>query len=352
MQKTIVLSKRPGPEFPKDISLLQLKYQQIPSINELNKNENLILIKVYFISVDPVMRVWMSGAKTYLPSLPLNETMFAFGIGEVVHSNNKKFKKGDIVTGELKMAQYSLIDISKDKFLSKIPFLIPEIPLHYYLNVIGINGFTAYQGLIGVGKAKKGETVVVSAAAGATGIFVCQFAKNLGCRVIGLTGSEVKCQFLLKELGIDGVINYTEENNLKEALERNCPNGIDVYFDNVGEEILDTVLALMNVNGRIALSGAMKTYKNRVGLVNYPQIIFKRIMMRGFTFNECFDNLGESVGFILELIREKKLIIKEEILEGLEKAPIGLQKLFLRQNIGKILIKVDENYQEKNNSKL
>ena len=201
MQTTIKLVKRPGSDFPHDLSLFQSKRETLPSTEELDKNENNLLVKVLFLSIDPVMRVWMSGAKTYLPPLNLNETMFAFGIGEVVHSRNKRFKKGDIVSGALKMQEFCLLDIEKD-FITKIPFLIPDIPLHYYLNVLGINGFTAYQGLISIGQPKPGETVVVSTAAGATGIFVCQFAKSLGCRVVGLTGSETKCEFLRKDLGI------------------------------------------------------------------------------------------------------------------------------------------------------
>ena len=355
MQTCIKLVKRPGPSFPNDLSLFEKRQESLPSIEELKKNENYILIKVLYISVDPVMRVWMSGAKTYLPALDLNETMFAFGIGEVIHSMTKRFKKGEIVSGCLKMQEYCLIDLEKDLFLTKIPFLLPDVPLHYYLNVLGINGFTAYQGLITIGKPKAGETVVVSTAAGATGIFVCQFAKSLGCRVVGLTGSEEKCEFLKKELGVDVAINYKTEKCIRAAFKKYCPKGIDVYFDNVGEDILDAVLASMNNNGRIALSGAMKTYndyKGRGGLKNYHTIISRRIIMRGFTFNECFENLGEVVGFILEQIKENKLIVKEEILVGLEKAPLGLQKLFLNQNIGKVLVKVGERENAKNNSKL
>ena len=355
MHKTIVLSKRPGPEFPQDVSFLSLREQKTSSIEELENNKNLILIKVHYISIDPVMRVWMSGAKTYIPSLSLNEIMYAFGLGEVVYTKNKKFKKGDIVIGVLKMQEFCLVDLSKDKSITKIPFLIPGVPLHYYLNVLGINGFTAYQGLITVGQPKTGETVVVSTAAGATGIFVCQFAKSLGCRVVGLTGSDEKCQFLTNELKIDGVINYNKEERIRDALKKLCPKGIDVYFDNVGEDILDAVLSLMNNYGRIALCGATKTYNNynqRAGLRNYHVIVSKRIIMKGFTFDECFEKIGETFGFILEQIQNKKLIIKEEILEGLEKAPLGLQKLFLNKNIGKVLIKVNLNYSEKNNSKL
>ena len=312
MQNTVILAKRPGPEFPKDLSLFEFKQQKLLTPEEFQKNENLILVKVFFISIDPVMRVWISGAKTYLPSLALNETMFAFGIGEVINSNNKRFSKGDIVTGVLKMQQFCLIDITKDTFISKIPFLIPGIPLHYYLNVIGINGFTSYYGLIAVGKPKVGETVVVSTAAGATGILVCQFAKSLGCRVVGLTGSDEKCEFLRTELGVDAVINYNKEKNIKAAFKKQCPKGIDIYFDNVGEDILDAVLAVMNDHGRIALSGAMKTYNNykeRSGLKNYNVIISKRIVMRGFTFNECFENMGEVIGFILEQIKDKKFLL-------------------------------------------
>lgn len=357
MQKAILLTKRPGPEFPQDISLFELKHQKILNSDELEKLSNPLLIKVYYFSIDPVMRVWMSGAKTYLPSLPLNEPIFAFGIGEVQFSKSENFKKGDIVIGALKMQEYCLIDLSEydDKMIAKIPILLPGIPLRYYLNIIGINGFAAYQGLIKVGQPKPGETVVVSTAAGATGIFVCQFAKNLGCKVVGLTSSDEKCQFLIKELGIDSVINYKTEHNIKQALKKNCPKGIDIYFDNVGEDMLDAVLANMNIYGRIALSGATKIYNNfnqRIGLKNYSVIIHKRLIMRGFTYNECFENLGEVFGFILRLINEKKLVIKEEILDGLEKAPLGLQKLFLNQNVGKILIKVDQNFKEKNDSKL
>lgn len=353
MQKQLSLIKRPNADFPKDLSLFQISFQEIPEINK--NNESSVLVKVIYISIDPVMRVWMSGAKTYLPSLALNEPMYAFGVGEIINSRSKNFKKGDIVSGVLRIQEYCVIDVSTDKYLQKIPFLLPGIPLTYYLNIIGINGFTAYQGLVNVCKPKKGETVVVSTAAGATGVFVCQFAKKLGCRVVGLTGSEEKKRFLLEELGIDAVINYNLSKNIKSSLKENCPKGIDIYFDNVGEDVLDAVLALMNDYGRISLSGAMKTYnsyRDRAGLKNYHVIISKRILMRGFTFNECFEDLGEVMSFILEMIQEKKLVVKEEILDGIENAPLGLQKLFTSKNIGKVLVKVDKNFREKNFSKL
>lgn len=353
MQKQLSLIKRPDSGFPKDLSLFQISLQEIPGINR--DNENSVLVKVIYISIDPVMRVWMSGAKTYLPSLALNETMYAFGVGEIVNSQSKNFKKGDIVSGVLRIQEYCVIDVSTHKHLQKIPFLFPGIPLSYYLNILGINGFTAYQGLVNICKPKKGETVVVSTAAGATGIFVCQFAKKLGCRVVGLTGSEEKKRFLLDGLGVDAVINYNLSKNIKNSLKENCPKGIDVYFDNVGEDVLDAVLALMNDYGRVALSGATKiynSYNNRTGLKNYHVIISKRILMRGFTFNECLENLPEVMSFILEMIQENKLIIKEEILEGIENAPLGLQKLFMSKNIGKVLIKIDKNFKEKNFSKL
>lgn len=349
MQNCVILSRRPDSLFPHDLSCFELRKDKIPEINEID--EKVLVVKVLYLSIDPVMRVWMSGAKTYLPPIPLKEPIWAFGIGEVVYSKNKNFAKGDLVNGVLKSQEYCITRVS---FVQKF-LMIPGIPLSYYLNIIGINGFTAYQGIVSIGKPKEGETVVVSTAAGATGIYACQFAKRLGCRVVGLTGSDEKKKFLIEVLGIDVAINYNSEKNIRDSLKSACTKGIDIYFDNIGEDILDAVLSLMNDNGRIALSGAMKTYNNyneRTGIKNFPLIISKRILMRGFTFNECFANLGDVVRFILDMINEKKIVIKQEILEGIDKLPEGLQKLFKSQNIGKVLIKVDKNFRERNDSKL
>ena len=355
MQNTqIILTSRPGSNFPKDLTLFKTTRTQI-NIDSLPADS--IALKTLFISVDPVMRVWLSGARTYLPPLELNTPMYAFGVATVIKSNSNDYKVGDLVFTNTKMQQYFIVNLDEGStVLNKLDNLEGISP-HHYLNTLGNNGLTAYFGLFGICKIKAGQTVVISTAAGATGIIACQLAKLHGCTVVALTGNDEKKKFLLETLKVDHCINYRtlveegpEKNpektlvELVKAFKKACPKGVHAYFDNVGEYMLDAVLAVMRDFGRVALCGALasyKDYKARAGIKNYNVIISKRLFVKGFVFYEALEVIDEFKSKMNTYLKENKIIVKEEILEGLEQAPVGLQRLFLGDNIGKILIKAD-----------
>lgn len=350
----ILVGSRPGNDFPKDLSLFRtvrttLNFDKIPN--------DCVVLKTLFISVDPVMRVWLSGAKTYLPSLEINTPMYAFGVAKIIKSTSEDYKVGDLVVTNTKMQQYFLVNLNEGTtILNKIDNTEGISP-HHYLNTLGNNGLTAFYGLFGICQIKPGQTVVISTAAGATGLIACQLAKLHGCRVVALTGGDDKKKFLLETVKVDYCINYRtlvqdgpEKNpdktfiELIKELKKACPKGVHAYFDNVGEYMLDAVLAVLRDFGKVALCGALasyKDYKSRAGIKNYNVIISKRLFVKGFVFVEALEMVDEFKAKMTGYLKENKIIIKEEILEGLEQAPLGLQRLFLGDNIGKILIKVD-----------
>jgi len=305
-------------------------------------------VKVLYFSVDPINRVWVV-AKTYIDKVELNHVMSAFGVGQILKSNDPAYKPGDIVFGMLQWSTYMVTTQKKSQFY-KLPKIYPYP--HHFLGVLGLNGWTAYFGLKKIGNVKEGETVVVSTAAGATGELVCGLAKIWKCRVIGIAGSQEKCKYVTDVLKADGCINYITTKSLHTELKELCPKGIDVYFDNVGEAILDTVLGLINDRARIILCGAMSTYNSfeeRRGIANYSRLIMRRGKMEGLmTFiyaNEFADASKEILGYM----QDGSLQYRETIVEGVENAPKALKTLFDRKNIGRVMIKVS-NMEE--NSKL
>ncbi len=296
-----------------------------------------VLIKVLYLSLDPAMRGWMNEGKSYIEPVKLGEVMRAGGIGEVVASNNPKFAPGDFVAGTPGVQTYCLTD---GKGFTKVD---PKLaPLTTYLNVLGMPGMTAYFGLLESGQPKAGETVVVSGAAGAVGATVGQVAKIKGCRVVGIAGGAEKCQMVINELGFDDCIDYKNED-VRVGLKRACPDGVDVYFDNVGGEILDTVLTRINLHARIVICGAISQYNNTTaikGPSNYLSLLVNRARMEGIVVFDYAPRYKEGATTMAGWMKEGKLKSKEHIEEGIDRFPEVLMKLFKGENFGKLVLKV------------
>lgn len=300
--------------------------------------EGQVRVAVKYLSIDPAMRVWMSEQKSYWPPVALGEVMRSAGIGEVVESNNEKLPVGAWVSG-MTGAQNELL--SDGKGLQR--FDAGKLPHPgWALSVFGATGLTAYFGLVEIGAVKTGETVVVSAASGAVGSAVVQIARNLGCRVIGLAGGPQKCAYVKDELGADAIIDYKNEN-IAAALKQHCPDGIDVYFDNVGGDILDAVLKRLRLKARIVLCGGISQYNagsDARGPANYLSLISARARMEGFVVIDYLHRSGEAMAVMAPWAQAGKLSSKLDIVEGLENFPEALRRLYSGQNFGKQLVKI------------
>jgi len=298
-----------------------------------------VAVRVLYLSLDPTNRIWMNAADSYMPMLPLGEVMRGGGIGVITASNHDKFAVGDLVQGLLGWQDFYA---GPPSTLSKLPS-IPGLPVTAWFGLLGHIGLTAYFGLLEVGKAKAGETVVISAAAGAVGSLAGQLAKIQGCRAVGIAGSEEKCAWLL-ELGYDAAINYRTENVIA-ALKQHCPNGIDVYFDNVGGETLEAALSLLNLHGRIAVCGMISQYNAKApapGPRNLANLIMKRARMEGFLVSDFYPRASEAVPKLIEWHQQGKLQYKLELVDGLENAPRALRRLFDGSNTGKLVVQVSQ----------
>lgn len=296
-----------------------------------------VMLRTLYLSVDPYMRSRMNDRKSYVPPFALNEVIVGGAVGEVLESRTSSFQAGDIVMGMLGWRLYST---AKAKELRKID---PKIaPLTTALGVLGMPGLTAYFGLLDICNPQAGETVVVSGAAGAVGMTVCQIAKIKGCRVIGIAGSEEKNAYLSNELGIDATINY-KTANVRAALADACPNGIDVYYDNVGGDISDAVMLLINKGARISICGQISMYnldRMDVGLRPQPLLLLKSAMMKGFIVIDYAPRFAEGLTQLGKWLAEGKLKYAENIIEGFENAPRAFLGLFAGENLGKQLVKV------------
>jgi NADPH-dependent curcumin reductase CurA len=312
---------------------LQLVESPLP---ELKDGE--ALAKVKYLSMDPTMRVWMA-VDSYLPAVAIGDVMRAGGLAEVIESRHAHLKKGDKIFGLTGLQEYAIIAAE-----SKIPFQkIPSIPFvaeTAFLGVLGMTGITAYFGMMEIGKPKKGETLVVSAAAGATGSVAGQIGKIHGCRVVGIAGTDEKCAWLTDELGFDAAINY-KHSDWKEKLAAATPNGVDIDYENVGGEIMEAVLNRMNLHGRVVLCGLISGYtKETSGPANLGLLIVKRLKVEGFLVLDYGARFTEAA---MELAKWKmmgKLKDRQTVVEGLEKAPDALNMLFTGGNIGKLIVKV------------
>lgn len=299
-----------------------------------------VLIKVQYISLDPAMRGWMNEGRSYIRPVGIGEVMRAGGIGRVIASNDAKISVGDTVTATTGVQDYALV---KAADVVKVD---PRVaPLPRYLGVLGMPGMTAYFGLLDVGQPKSGETVVVSAAAGAVGSVAGQIAKIKGCRVVGLAGGTDKCRFVIEEFGFDAAIDYKQED-VRKKLREYCPNGIDIYFDNVGGPILEATLANLARKARIVLCGAISQYNatpdDLRGPRNYMTLLVNRARMEGFVVFDYAARYAEAARAMAGWITEGKLKAREDIVDGLETFPQTLLKLFRGENVGKLVIRVSK----------
>ncbi|HEY5757264.1 MAG TPA: NADP-dependent oxidoreductase [Steroidobacter sp.] len=299
--------------------------------------DNEVLVKTLYLSLDPAMRGWMNEGKSYIPPVQLGEVMRAGGVGKVVESKHPQFKAGDFVYGTLGIQEYATVD---GKGLSKVD---PSVaPLQVYLGTLGMPGMTAYFGLLDIGKPQPGETVVVSGAAGAVGTVVGQIAKIKGCRVVGIAGGKQKCEYLTQTLGFDAAIDYKSED-VKKSLRQHCPKGVDVYFDNVGGDILDNVLTQLARKARIIICGAISQYNSTTGVkgpANYMSLLVDRASMTGMVVFDYADRYPEAGREMAGWLKSGQLKTREDVVDGLETFPETLLKLFSGENFGKLVIKV------------
>ncbi|NMO96329.1 NADP-dependent oxidoreductase [Paenibacillus lemnae] len=299
-----------------------------------------VLVRTLYISVDPYMRGRMSAAKSYAEPYPIGEVIMGGSIGQIMESADPQWKEGDIVAGLWGWQRYAA---ASTESLRRID---PDLaPVSTALGVLGMTGLTAYFGLLDIGKPQEGETVVVSGAAGAVGMIVGQIAKIKGARVVGIAGSDSKNDYLTKELGFDAALNYRTEKDLKAALEMACPNGVDVYFDNVGGEISDDVLSLLNPNARIPICGQIALYnleKPDNGPRMQTALLKNTALMKGFLVGQYAKDFGKALPELAGWIQSGQLQYAENIVDGFENTIEAFLGLFSGDNLGKQLVKVSE----------
>jgi hypothetical protein len=311
-----------------------LQFAEVP-VPELQEGQALARVK--YLSIDPTMRIWMA-MDSYLPAVAIGEVMRAGGFAEIIESRHPDYKKGDRVTGITGLQDYVLIDGSVKSFLQKVP-KIPFVSDTVFLGVLGMNGLTAFFGME-IAQPKKGETLVVSAAAGATGSIAGQIGKIQGCRVVGIAGSDDKCAWLTKDLGFDAAVNY-KQPDWKDKLAAATPNGIDIDFENVGGEIMQAVFDRMNLHGRVVVCGLISGYnKEDPGLASLAQVLVKRLRVEGFIILDYASRFMEAATQLGQWKMFGKLKDRETIVEGLEKAPEAINMLFTGGNTGKLIVKV------------
>ena len=311
-----------------------------------------VLVRTLALSLDPAMRGWMNEGKSYIPPVGIGEVMRAGGIGVVVASRNAAFAVGDHVTGSPGVQEYCLIpaDQVKRSGLAKVDLALGSVT--QWLNVLGMPGMTGYFGLMDVGQPQSGETVVVSGAAGAVGQTVGQMARIKGCRVVGIAGGPAKCDWVVKELGFDACIDYkaaapagsSKWDAVREGLKQHCPAGVDIYFDNVGGDILDQVLARINRRARIVICGAISQYNNTTpvqGPKNYLSLLVNRARMEGIVVFDYAPRYPQAINEMAAYLKDGRMKSREDVVEGGVAAfPATLNKLFTGENFGKLVLKL------------
>ena len=294
------------------------------------------LVRVHYISLDPAMRGWMNDARSYIPPVGLGEVMRAGAVGEVVESNHPEWAVGDHAVGTFGVQDFA---VSDGTGVQKVSDKIAPLPL--FLSALGMPGMTAYFGLLDIGNPQPGQTVVVSAASGAVGALVGQIARIKGARVVGLAGGAEKCRYVTEELGFDACIDYKNED-IGKGLSKNCPKGIDVYFDNVGGEILDLCLARLARRARVIICGAISVYNSTeppAGPKNYLSLLVNNARMEGFVVFNYASRYAEGMADMAKWLHTGQLKSKEDIVDGIETFPETLLKLFTGANFGKLIIK-------------
>jgi NADPH-dependent curcumin reductase CurA len=296
------------------------------------------LVRTLYLSLDPAIRVWMNGVDTYVPGIHVGDVMRAGGLGEVVQSRNPNYREGDLVFGMMQWSDYCIAGSGPEGMMT-----VPrQDPITAYLSVYGVTGLTAYFGMLEVGQAKERETVVVSGAAGAVGSVAGQIAKIIGCRVVGIAGGPEKCEWLTEDLGFDAWIDYKAED-VNARLRETCPDGIDVFFDNVGGEILDAALAQINLHARVVLCGAISQYDTAdfaPGPRNVLNLIPQRGRMEGFIVLDYRDRFLDAILQLGQWVQEGRIRYAEDVVEGLENTPTAFRKLFTGENTGKLIVRV------------
>lgn len=325
--KRVVLASRPvGP-----VSESNFRVEEAPVPKPADGE---VLVRNLWLSLDPYMRGRISAAKSYAKGVDIDEVMVGQTVGEVLESRHSKLKVGDIVLTQLGWQLYGATAEAMKVDTSRAP-------ASYYLGLIGMPGLTAYFGLKELGQPKAGETIVVSAASGAVGSVVGQLAKLWGCRAIGIAGGPEKCAYVRQELGFDACLDY-KAGNLHEAMKQACPKGVDVYFDNVGGEILDLVLTRMNLFGRVVVCGTISDYDSTdpYRVRNWRAILVNRLRVQGMIVFDWKDRYGEALKALGGYFAEGKLNYRESVVQGLENAPRGLIDLLGGRNFGKQLVKL------------
>lgn len=301
--------------------------------------EGQVLIRSLYLSLDPTNRSW-AAIDTYLPAVPLGEVMRGSAIGVVEKSRNPALPEGTHVSGLLGWQEYA---VSDGRGLVVLPE-IPGVPLIAHFGLFGHIGMTAYFGLLDIGRPVAGETLVVSAAGGAVGSLVGQIGRIMGCRVVGIAGSDEKCRWITEDLGFDAAINYKKEE-VFTALREKCPRGIDIDFENVGGKILDAVLAQINLRARIVICGLISGYNATTpppGPANFANVLVRRARVEGFIVMDYAPRAGEAMADLAKWLREGKITYRVDEVKGLSKAPVAINRLFTGENIGKLVVKVEE----------
>jgi NADPH-dependent curcumin reductase CurA len=300
--------------------------------------EGEVLIRNHYVSLDPAMRGWMNDARSYIPPVQLGEVMRAGTVGEVIKANNHpQFKVGDVLSGWGGVQEYTVTDGAN---YYQVDTRLAPMPT--YIGTLGMPGMTAYFGILEVGKLKDGDVVVVSGAAGAVGSVVGQIAKIKGCKVVGIAGGPDKCRYVVEELGFDACIDY-KNDSVADGLKEHCPKGLDVYFDNVGGEILDHCLARLKLNARIVICGAISQYNNRdnvQGPKNYLSLLVNRASMQGMVVFDYAPKYGEAARQMGQWMAEGKLKSREDVYEGIENFYDTFVRLFSGEKKGKLVLKV------------
>ncbi|HCX82881.1 MAG: NADP-dependent oxidoreductase [Curvibacter sp. RIFCSPHIGHO2_12_FULL_63_18] len=303
-----------------------------------------VTLKTLALSLDPAMRGWMNEGKSYIPPVGIGEVMRAGGVGVVVASKNAKYAVGDYVSAGFGVQEYITLAQDEMKRNGLVKIDLRAGTLTQWLNVLGMPGMTGYFGLMDVGMPQAGETVVVSGAAGAVGQTVGQMAKIKGCRVVGIAGGAAKCEWVVKELGFDACIDYKAgPGAVRAGLKEHCPKGVDIYFDNVGGEILDDVLARINRKARIIICGAISQYNNTTavqGPKNYLSLLVNRARMEGIVVFDYADRYHLAVAEMAGYLKDGRMKSKEDVVVGLQTFPDTLLKLFNGENFGKLVLEV------------
>ena len=327
----IVLKKRPNPSVTED--LFELKTEEL---KELKDGE--FLINVKYVSIDPAMRGWISDVGNYSEPVAIDGTMRSLGVGKIISSKDKDFIENEYVVGWLGWQKYAVVS----KSAIQIKINPNEVPLSANLGALGLNGITAFAGLVDICKPKTNETIVVTTAAGSVGSAVGQIAKIYGCKIIGFTSSDEKAEICKKEFGYDEVINYKKADNLSSCLKQIAPNGVDCFFDNVGGEQFDAVMENLNINARVVICGT-------IGMPSYPipngprinrTLLVKRAKIEGLLVLDYFDRYQEIYDQLAQWFKDGKLKNKEDISDGLLTAPASLVKILNGLNLGKQLVKI------------